>query len=61
MCHFLVLDMTARLGKIICPVLALNGTKDRQVDCEENAASAISIAEAAQAEIVQLSLIHNNL
>lgn len=34
--YFLALDMTARLGKITCPVLALNGTKDRQVDCEEN-------------------------
>ena len=34
--YFLALDVTARLGKITCPVLALNGTKDRQVDCEEN-------------------------
>ena len=24
------------MGKITCPVLALNGTKDRQVECEEN-------------------------
>ena len=34
--YFLALDVTSRLGKITCPVLALNGTKDRQVDCEEN-------------------------
>ena len=34
--YFLTLDVTARLGKITCPVLALNGTKDRQVECEEN-------------------------
>lgn len=34
--YFLGLDMTDRLGRIICPVLALNGTKDRQVNCEEN-------------------------
>lgn len=34
--YFLRLDLTDRLGKIICPVLALNGTNDRQVNCEEN-------------------------
>lgn len=34
--HFLGLDLTDRLGKITCPVLALNGTKDRQVNGEEN-------------------------
>ena len=34
--HFLALDLSDRLGKITCPVLALNGTKDRQVNGEEN-------------------------
>lgn len=34
--YFLGLDLTDRLGRITCPVLALNGTKDRQVNCEEN-------------------------
>ena len=34
--YFLGLDLTGSLGKITCPVLALNGTKDRQVNCEEN-------------------------
>ena len=34
--YFLALDLTDRLGKITCPVLALNGTKDRQVNSEEN-------------------------
>ena len=34
--YFLGLDLTERLGRITCPVLALNGTKDRQVNCEEN-------------------------
>ena len=34
--YFLSLDLTDRLGRITCPVLALNGTKDRQVNCEEN-------------------------
>ena len=34
--NFLNLDISGRLDKITCPVLALNGTKDRQVDCEEN-------------------------
>jgi fermentation-respiration switch protein FrsA (DUF1100 family) len=33
--YFLALDLTDRLGKITCPVLALNGTKDRQVNSEE--------------------------
>ncbi len=32
----LSLDMRPRLGCITCPVLALNGTKDIQVDCESN-------------------------
>lgn len=32
----LALDLSDRLGKITCPVLALNGTKDWQVNCEEN-------------------------
>lgn len=34
--YFLNLDLTDLIGKIRCPVLALNGTNDRQVDCEEN-------------------------
>lgn len=34
--YFLGLDLTDRLDRITCPVLALNGTKDRQVNCEEN-------------------------
>ena len=36
MSHFLALDMRPLLGKIACPVLALNGTKDTQVDHEDN-------------------------
>lgn len=34
--YFVALDMRDRLGKISCPVLALNGTKDCQVDYEPN-------------------------
>ena len=34
--YFLGLDLVDKLGKITCPVLALNGTKDRQVNSEEN-------------------------
>ena len=34
--YFLGLDLTDRLSRITCPVLALNGTKDRQVNGEEN-------------------------
>ena len=36
MIHFLRLDMRPLLGNITCPVLALNGTKDVQVDHENN-------------------------
>ena len=34
--HFLTLNPAALLPKIKCPVLALNGTKDMQVDCTQN-------------------------
>ena len=34
--HFLALDMRPLLSRIACPVLALNGTKDVQVDHESN-------------------------
>ena len=36
MIKFLSLDMRPLLGGIKCPVLAINGTKDVQVDCESN-------------------------
>lgn len=36
MTRFLSLDMRPVLGKITCPVLALNGTKDTQVEHESN-------------------------
>ena len=36
MTHFLALDMRPLLHKITCPVLALNGTKDVQVDMASN-------------------------
>ena len=36
MIKFLSLDMRPLLGGIICPVLALNGTKDTQVEFESN-------------------------
>ena len=36
MIHFLRLDMRPLLGNITCPVLALNGTKDIQVEHESN-------------------------
>ena len=34
--YFLTLDVSGCIDKITCPVLALNGTKDCQVNCEEN-------------------------
>ena len=34
--HFLTIDVGKLLSKIKCPVLALNGTKDAQVDCDAN-------------------------
>ena len=36
--HFLTIDVGKQLSKIKCPVLALNGTKDTQVDCDANIA-----------------------
>ena len=36
--HFITVDAGKNLGKIKCPVLALNGTKDTQVDCTANTA-----------------------
>ncbi len=37
--HFLTVDASKGLSKIKCPVLALNGTKDTQVDCVTNTAA----------------------
>lgn len=34
--HFLTIDVGKLLPEIKCPVLALNGTKDTQVDCDAN-------------------------
>ena len=34
--YFVKLDLTSRLGEIVCPVLALNGTLDTQVDAYAN-------------------------
>ena len=34
--HFLGMDVRPVLGRVSCPVLALNGTKDVQVECESN-------------------------
>lgn len=36
--HFLALDLSQSISKIKCPVLALNGTKDRQVNADLNLA-----------------------
>lgn len=34
--YFLALNPAEAISKITCPVMAINGTKDFQVDCEEN-------------------------
>ena len=34
--YFLALDPSDAISKITCPVMAVNGTKDFQVDCQEN-------------------------
>ena len=34
--YFIGLDMSSRLSGITCPVMALNGTKDTQVQCDRN-------------------------
>ena len=36
MAHFISLDMRPRLKSIVCPILALNGTKDIQVEYQSN-------------------------
>ena len=35
---FLGLDLSASLSGITCPIMALNGTKDTQVQCDRNIA-----------------------
>ncbi len=40
--YFVQLDVSKRLGEIACPVLALNGTRDTQVDCALNLGALIS-------------------
>lgn len=37
--YFLGLDLSGKLGGISCPVMALNGTKDTQVQCDRNIAA----------------------
>lgn len=37
--YFLTIDASRELPKIKCPVLALNGTKDTQVNCDKNIAA----------------------
>lgn len=37
--RFITVDASKQLGKITCPVLALNGNKDMQVDCTTNTAA----------------------
>ena len=34
--YFTALDVSKRLAQVTCPVLALNGTSDTQVECSEN-------------------------
>ncbi len=34
--YFIALDLSRRLSSITCPVMALNGTKDTQVQCDRN-------------------------
>ena len=34
--HLLTIDVRPILSKIVCPVLAMGGKKDTQVDCEAN-------------------------
>ena len=34
--YLIALDIRPQLSKITCPILALNGTKDQQVKCEDN-------------------------
>ena len=37
--YFIALDLSQRLSAVTCPVMALNGTKDTQVQCDRNIAA----------------------
>ena len=51
--HFLSLDVRPMLGKIKCPVMALNGTKDIQVECETNLEALRNGLTASQNGVVE--------
>ena len=53
MLHFLSLDVRPLLGNITCPVLALNGTKDVQVDHEANLAPLRTGLSASRNAVVE--------
>ena len=52
---FIQLDMTKRLGDITCPVLALNGTLDTQVDCDANLGALQHGLPASEKHLVRAS------
>lgn len=53
LCRFCTLDCCQLLGSIKCPVLALNGTKDCQVEHEANLGALRSALPSARAEAIQ--------
>lgn len=50
--HFLKLDVSTIVSSIQCPVLALNGTKDTQVDCQANLEPLKKELRSAGSEVV---------
>lgn len=53
--YFLALDIRGQLGKIKCPVLAINGTKDTQVSAKPNLeAIQTSLTSNAKHQIISL-------
>lgn len=51
--HFLTLDIRPILADITCPVLALNGTKDIQVDYESNLNALRNGLKASDANLIE--------
>lgn len=56
--HFLTLNASKELSKIKCPVLAMNGKKDLQVDCDANLL-AINEGVKARHEVVALDNLNH--
>ncbi len=51
--YFLRMDVRTILDRVVCPVLALNGTKDTQVDCRENLGALVPLLPANPLNVIE--------